>query len=408
MLIVLFQILDNKEECVGIYCNDELIFDVAKFPESLSTTWSYHPSLQSLNIEYASLYLEGGRMEEHIPEYLREDWEDVTQKLKAFKRSLEISHVDSRENCFYDLVPDRFLVDYCSVKNKITQHIIRTVDRPLRYKFYQAIAEMLGDISMYSVDLDHRYVRSLASNPKLKNQAALLLGANPRVDYNAFGTITGRLTTKKNSFPILTLNKIFRQAVRPTNDFYVEIDFNGAEVRTLLGLSGHSQPQGDVHDFHLKNVFTDLSTRAEAKTAFFAWMYGATGKLPLAQKNKLEEYYDRQEVLRKFWAEGSVVTPYNKVIRDVDEHHALNYIVQSVAAELTLKQALKINYLLKKYGSGSHIAFLIHDAIVIDLKQDDLGLLPDIMALMESTDFGKFKTNIKKGHNLGSLEIYHG
>ena len=405
---MLFQTLDNKEECVGIYCNDELIFDVAKFPESLSTTWAYHPSLQSLDIEYASLYLEGGRMEEHIPEYLKDDWEDVTKKLQAFKRSLQISQVDSRENCFYDLVPDRFLIDYCAVKNSITQHIISNVPRPLRYKFYKAIAEMLGDISTHSVDLDRRHLRSLTGNPKLKNQATSLLRGNPRVEYNAFGTITGRLTTKKSSFPILTLNKVFRPAVRPTNDFYMEIDFNGAEVRTLLGLSGHPQPQGDVHDFHLKNVFTDLSTRAEAKTAFFAWMYGAKGKIPVTQKNKLEEYYDKREVLHNFWVDGNVVTPYNKVIRNVDEHHALNYIVQSVAAELTLKQALKINYLLKKCGSGSHIAFLIHDAIVIDMRRDDLGLLPNIMDLMESTNFGKFKTNIKKGPSLGSLESYYG
>jgi hypothetical protein len=405
---VLFQTLDNKEECVGIYCNDELIFDVAKFPDSLSTTWSYHPSLQSLNVEYASLYLEGGRMEEYIPEYLQEEWEDVFQKLKAFKRSLKISQVNSQENCFYDLVPDRFLIDYCSVKNRITQHIINSVPRPPRYKFYKAMAEMLGEISSHSIDLDQRHLRSLMGSPKLKSHAASLLGGNHRVEYNPFGTITGRLTTKKNSFPILTLNKVFRPAVRPTNDFYMEIDFNGAEVRTLLGLSGHSQPQGDVHDFHLKNVFTDLSTRAEAKTAFFAWMYGAKGNLPQAQRNKLEEYYDKREVLRKFWVEGNVVTPYRKVIQNVDEHHALNYIVQSVAAELTLKQALKINYLLKKYGSGSHIAFLIHDAVVIDIKQRDLSLLPDIVGLMESTDFGKFKTNVKKGLNLGSLEVCRG
>jgi len=98
-----------------------------------------------------------------------------------------------------------------------------------------------------------------------------------------------------------------------------------------------------------------------------------------------------------------VTTPYGKVIEVVSRHHALNYLVQSTAAELALKQALKIDYLLRTNGSGSTIAFLIHDAIVLDLKKEDEWLLPSIKALMSSTNFGEFLVNIKKGECLGSL-----
>ena len=94
---------------------------------------------------------------------------------------------------------------------------------------------------------------------------------------------------------------------------------------------------------------------------------------------------------------------------DVDRHHALNYIVQSTAAELTLKQALKIDYLLRTRATGSNISFLIHDAIIIDMKKEDLPLLESLVSLMQSTNFGKFKINIKKGENLGSLRDFaHG
>ena len=67
----------------------------------------------------------------------------------------------------------------------------------------------------------------------------------------------------------------FRAAIQPQNDYFLELDFNGAEVRTLLGLLGKDQPQGDVHNFHLNDIFTKINTRAQAKVAFFAWLYGS-------------------------------------------------------------------------------------------------------------------------------------
>ena len=109
---------------------------------------------------------------------------------------------------------------------------------------------------------------------------------------------------------------------------------------------------------------------------------------------------------RPYLKGGQLTTPYGKVIPDVDQHHALNYLVQSTAAELLLKQALKIDYLLRTCGKGSAIAFLIHDSIVLDLKNEDLHLLTKAEDLMRSTNFGSFPINRKKGQNLGSLCVF--
>jgi len=401
---LIFQTLDDKTECVGIYTGQDLIFDEKNFPNDLQKTWKYTPYLRGLDVEYASLYLEGVNLKDVLPEYLRDDWDDVSKQIAAFRRSLAVSKVDTNQNCFFDLVPKRFLIDFCEVKNKITEYVFNNIDKPIRYEFYKHVSMMLEDIGNRRVSIDPQKVSVYLQSPKLKNHANNILSADPYVRYNQFGTKTGRLTTKKGSFPILTMSKEFRSAVKPQNDCFVELDFNGAEVRTLLGLLGKEQPVGDVHDFHLNEIFTKINTREQAKIAFFAWLYGSKTAADKQEMTKLAEFYEKDRLLKEYWDGTTVRTPFKKEIPDASEHHALNYLVQSTAAELTLKQALKIEYLLRKQSQGSHIAFLIHDAVVIDMKNEDANLLKSMVALMGSTNFGKFRVNIKRGKTLGSVK----
>jgi DNA polymerase I-like protein with 3'-5' exonuclease and polymerase domains len=401
---LLFQTLDDKTECVGIYANQQLIFDLEVFPPGLTKTWKYSPYLRDFDVDYVSLYLEGTSIKGSIPEYLQDDWDDVCQKIVAFKRSLSISQVNTYENCFFDLVPERFLVEFCEIKNKITEYISNNIKRPERYQFYKHVSMLLEDIGHQNVKIDKQTVSSYLQHSKLKNHARNIMQAAPTVKYNQFGTKTGRLTTKKGSVPILTMSKELRSAVHPQNDCFVELDFNGAEVRTLLGLLGKDQPPGDVHDFHLNEIFTKINTRDQAKVAFFAWLYGSRTAADAEEMKKLADYYKKDQLLQKYWDGDTVRTPFKKVISDASEHHALNYLVQSTAAELTLKQAVKLEYLLRTQSQGSRIAFLIHDAVVIDMKNEDANLLKSMVALMGSTNFGKFLVNIKRGKTLGSMK----
>ena len=401
---MLFQTLDDKSECVGIYTDNQLIFDLDSFPEGLSKTWKYASYLRNMDIDYASLYLEGGQIKDIIPEYLQDDWDDVSKKIIAFKRSLRLSQVDTYENCFFDLVPERFLVEFCAVKNKITQYIFDNVKRPERYEFYKHTSMMLHDLSNHRVKVNRSKIKSYEKSPKLKNHVRNVLEATPYVCYNQFGTKTGRLTTKKGTLPILTMSKELRSALEPSNDYFLELDFNGAEVRTLLGLLDKEQPPNDVHCFHMDEIFTKINTRDAAKVAFFAWLYGSRTAADAGEVQKLTSFYEKDRLLEKYWVGNTVRTPFKKEISDVSEHHALNYLVQSTAAELALKQALKVEYLLRTRSSGSRIAFLIHDAIVLDMKKEDEHLIKALVSLVGSTNFGKFLVNTKMGKNLGYMK----
>ena len=94
---MIFQTLDDKQECVGIYCNNNLYFDNLDFPKDLSTTWKYSGHLRDRpGIEYANLYIGGKDIKEIVPEYLKDDWEDVSRRLSSFRRSLQVAKVICR------------------------------------------------------------------------------------------------------------------------------------------------------------------------------------------------------------------------------------------------------------------------------------------------------------------------
>ena len=277
---MLFQTLDSKQECIGVYANQELFFNEAKFPSDLTETWSYNPRWE--NAEIASLYLEGQDVNSLLPEYLKDDWGDILHRLESFRRYLNTSQVSRAENCFYDLVPDRFLIDYCEVKNKITSYVLQNVERPSRYNFYRHVAHLLYKIRGQQLQFDVRKIRS-QTDQKVKKT----FDTSPYIRYTQFGTKTGRLTTHAESFPILTLKKELRSFIQPVNDTFVEIDFNGCEIRTLLGLLGKDQPTEDVHDFHINSVFGAGTPRQDAKRLFFAWLYGAKKGIAPSHRQQL-------------------------------------------------------------------------------------------------------------------------
>ena len=69
------------------------------------------------------------------------------------------------------------------------------------------------------------------------------------------------------------MKKEFRQLLKPQHDWFISLDYNGAEVRTFLDLSGEEQPQDDIHEWNIKHVIKEDVDRYTAKQRFFSWLY---------------------------------------------------------------------------------------------------------------------------------------
>ena len=164
----------------------------------------------------------------------------------------------------------------------------------------------------------------------------------------------------------------------------------------LLALSGKQQPEEDIHDWNVTNVYNDSLTREDAKKRIFAWLYNPGSKDPLSNKT-----YNRDEVVKKYFNGKQVKTFFDRTI-PADDHHALNYIVQSTTSDLILRQAIKLNKLLE--NRKTNIAFLVHDSVVLDMASEDEQMINDIYHVFADTEFGSFKTSVKAGKNFGELK----
>jgi len=389
-----FQSLDTKEKCVGIYQDGALLYE-PKY-EGLTKTWGYSSSLKDMSIEYAFLYCGGKSLDEVCPESLKDEWGEISAKFRAFLVSFREAKIDLNENCFYDLVPQRFLMEFCEIKNQITSSVFKAYPRPKNYEFLYDLTQLTDKLSHNKLNVDLDVFRDKMAQTKIRQFIKKTKKVQPYVKYNIFGTKTGRLTTKKNSFPILTLDKDYRNVLKPNNDWFVEFDYNAAELRTLLGLLGKKQPKGDLHEWNAKNVYKDLQSREEAKKRIFAWLYN-----PSYKDYSSSRVYDRDSVVKKYYDGKQVSTFFNRII-PADDHHALNYIVQSTCSDLILRQAIKVDKLLENIKTN--IAFMIHDSIVLDMSSEDEYKLDEIFKTFADTCLGVFGTNVKAGKNFGDMK----
>ena len=102
---MLFQLLDEKDSCYAAYVDGNFFYD--DIPIGLTKTWKYSNSLKDKNIEYAKLYCGGLSLGEVCPAHLKEQFDSVNDKLKAFMVSFSQAKISLSDNCFYNLVPER-------------------------------------------------------------------------------------------------------------------------------------------------------------------------------------------------------------------------------------------------------------------------------------------------------------
>lgn len=391
-----FQLLDNKFDCAGTYIDGQFIWD--RVPEGLSKTWAYSDHLYGKDIDYAQLLVAGKSLNDVCPAHLTQRWEEANNLLKGHYKAINASSIDISDVCFYDLIPQKHLQHYFDTKNEITRWVFDNVERPEHYNLLKRTQAAVKELKRHPVSLNVMGLyHDSKTDPKAKHLYDAFGERTPFVDYDIFGTITGRMTTKKNSFPILNLKTELKKHVRPTNDVFLELDFNAAEVRTMLALQDHEQPEEDIHEWNIKNIFKEDLSREKAKTKLFAWLYNEDSQ------SIQSDFYDRESLRERYYDGEEVQTPFGRTIK-APVRKALNYLLQSTSSDNTLDRFCKISNFLR--ATRSHVAFVVHDSVVIDLHKDDRFLIPQLSDMFGDTKLGRFRVNCSLGKNLGGMKEF--
>jgi len=397
---VYFQALDDKKHCIGIYYDGKLIFDEQQFPKNLANmrTWRYSGFLNDDSIKYGWLLSGGKTLIEGCPPNLKSQLAMFNKKMNAFKKSFELAKIDFHQHCFFDLVPHDFLLSFLEFKNQVTAHVFETHEQPKYYDHLVSVEKLLYKIRHQELNISNTDARNLFTSSRTRALAQKLLNGRKHIDYNIFGTRTGRLSTNGGSFPILTMQKELRALIKPVNDWFISLDYNGAEARTVLGLLGIDQPTMDVHQWNIDTILKrrGVQDREVAKTFFFSWLYN-----PASTKIS-DSVYDRDAILEKYYFDNHVHTIFDRDI-EVDEYKAVNYIIQSTTADLVNERAVVIDKFLE--GKKSFISHIVHDEIVLDMPDEERYLIPEIRDIFSNNKLGHFVTNLKAGKDYMDIGI---
>ena len=387
----IFQVIDFKATCKGKFYYQEGLHDTCVDPDAW--TWKYASHInQPERYDYAYIWSCGKTLLQACPESYKEHFSSLMSRFQSFYVSFREAKLDEEDTCFYDILPLKFLKEWCEAKNIICDHIA-TSKKPYDYEFQKELSFLIEETRNRKLNIDwaklNKASKKISSLLKVRNEN------RTNISYNQYGTVTGRLSTNPTSFPILTLDKANRSIIKPTNDLLVELDYNSAELRTVLALAEKEQPDVDIHSWINAEIYKNKYERSEVKEKVFAWLYN-----PNAKNKGLNSLFDRDRILQKYYC-FELTTPFKRII-EVDDRKAFNYLIQSTTSDIVLRQALKIRELLK--NTESFISYIIHDSIVLDMTKNEQPLLNDIIKTFSETEFGEYKVNVSVGKDYGNMK----
>lgn len=222
-------------------------------------------------------------------------------------------------------------------------------------------------------------------------------GFLPVVEYDRFGTRTGRLVVKSGP-SILTLKKDYRTLLRSSyqGGTICSLDFGALEARIILGENGVSPPIDDLYARLSADLFDGKVPRNTVKVAVLSELYGASRSaltarlgmsgseldsfistvrsyfgIPLLKYRLKKQYDDQGSLQNKFGRKLRIDNPQDNIL--------VNTFAQSTGVDVSL---LGFSKVLNDLGSdGIRPLFVLHDALILDVKEDRMKDVESILSV---------------------------
>ena len=225
--------------------------------------------------------------------------------------------------------------------------------------------------------------------------------------YNLYNN-TSRPTNAFNSVNYAAIPKTdeHRKCIHPTNDYFVEFDFDGYHVRLLCDELKYELTKESAHmqlakKYFKKSVIGDKEY-AKAKQINFHALYG---RIP-EQNKDVDIFVKIQEFINSLWIQyqglGVVSNsmsdkPFTEELKDMNPQKLMNYLMQSLETSrniLILKEVLR--YLQDK---KTKVVLYTYDALLFDFsKEDGKDTLKELQVILESEN--KYPVKFKYSKDL--------
>lgn len=232
-----------------------------------------------------------------------------------------------------------------------------------------------------------------------------------------FGTVTGRLASRNPNLQNIPRDSNIKNLITAEEGYnLIEVDYSQAELRVLAVLSDDSflkevyYKGEDLHSAIAEKLFGKDFTkedRVKAKGVNFGIVYGITGYALSKQfgstvdeatkilndwfKNVPQASAFIKKTRKKIYTEHYVKSVFGRKRRfgfvqgekNNLENEAINFVVQSVASDLTLLSAIEIYNKIKNIPEYIKIVNLVHDSILFEVKEgyeeDSINLIKGVM-----------------------------
>lgn len=303
------------------------------------------------------------------------------------------------------------------VKGLVSETVVAMANSPLDY--YKSVwvpgNALLRSLQRVAIDsqLWREHVASGEGNvPAIQSFAPDESGFARQVKYDRFKTLTGRLTVESGP-QILTLKREHRNMLRSRHGAdggIWALDFSNLEARILLYEYGRTCNDADLYGMIASELGYD---RKAIKGAVISELYGSSkwalgkhlgihGKQLDEFVKKVKDYFSTSVLLERvksqFVATGKVINRYGRpvTIDDPLDHIFISYYGQSTGVDVTMMGFKHVVDLLQKEAPKTCPVFLLHDAMFLDVHNDDLAVVQSIKQVKVKGYVQKFALKLEK------------
>ena len=327
---------------------------------------------------------------------------------------LEYSRENNTLNHFYNkfsnfsninqLIPISKLYESCE---KVYDQVKDTIDFdiPSGFDFYNKTAtNVFFLLEQSGIGI---YYENFVEMFKPRNPLYNIIDNTALTYYNLYN-VTSRPTNAFNSvnFAAIPKGAEYRKCFKPTNDYFVEFDFDGYHLRLLADQINYELTSESAHKQLAKLYFNKEEINEDeynqAKQINFHAIYG---KIPekwafLDIFTKIDSFI--RELWRRFEDDGEVLAPisgkvFGRGLKDMNPQKLMNYIMQSLETSrniLVLKEVLRF---LK--DKKTKLVLYTYDALLFDFdKEDGKETLEKLQEILESE--GKYPIKFKYSKDL--------